>query len=136
MIIQTAKTKFWSLCWNLWKDFHGEHEWRFPEIPPSRLQELAGNLRSNPAEHIRAEWMWRRRPTTFLSRGSFAYCLLLTVSALLPLIHRIGIMLDFTWVCACYLLIALDTIRIIRWRREYEASLYRLTRSWERREPF
>ena len=128
--------KFWDLCVNFWKDFRGQHEWRFPEVPPSQLQKLAGCLSSNPAERARAEWMWRRRPTTPLNRGYFGYRVLLAISALFPLVHRIGIALDFLWVGICYLLIALDGVRTIRWRRDYEASLLRLTRSWERREPF
>jgi hypothetical protein len=46
----------------------------------------------------------------------------------LPMVSRIGLLLDVAWLALSTLLIASDTVRLIRWRRDYEASLARLMR--------
>jgi hypothetical protein len=46
----------------------------------------------------------------------------------------IGLLLEAAWLFACLMLIALDVVRNVRWRRDYEASLCRLIRSIRRRE--
>ena len=82
---------------------------------------------------MRAEWMWRRRPKLVLGESVLGYCLVLTVGALLPLVHQIGLLLDLIWLFISSLLIASDTVRAMRWRRDYEASLWRLIRHTRRR---
>jgi hypothetical protein len=82
---------------------------------------------------VRAEWIWRRRPKLVLGEGFLGYCLVLTVSVFLPLVPQIGILLDVIWLLISSLLIASDTVRAVRWRRDYEASLQRLIRQPRRR---
>ena len=50
------------------------------------------------------------------------------VGASLPSVPAIGLFLDVAWLAISTLLVASDTVRLIRWRRDYEASLVRLLR--------
>ena len=117
---------------SFWKDFNTEHEWRFPDVAPSRLQELLGCPVLDRAEQNRAEWMWRRRPRLVLGEGILGYCLVLGIGVGLLLVPGIGILLDLAWLVINSLVVASDTVRSNRWRRDYEASLERLTRGVRR----
>jgi hypothetical protein len=116
-----------------WKDFNSENEWRFPEKDPSQLEELLGYPVADDPERIRAEWIWRRRPRLLLGEGAFGYCLVLSVGVSLPLVHEGGYFLDVIWLVGSFLVIASDTVRVVRWRRDYEASLERLVRANRRK---
>jgi hypothetical protein len=116
----------WS---KFWKDFNSESHWLFPDVAPSQLQELLGCPTLDHSERLRAEWIWRRRPKLVLGEGFLGYCSILAVGVSLPLVHHIGLFLDVIWVCISSLLIASDTVRAMRWRRDYEASLGRLIRT-------
>jgi len=120
----------WS---KFWKDFNSESHWLFPDVAPSQLQELLGCPTLDHSERLRAEWIWRRRPKLVLGEGFLGYCFVLTVGVLLPLVHQIGLFLDVIWLFISSLLIASDTVRVVRWRRDYEASLWRLIRHRRRR---
>jgi hypothetical protein len=122
--------KVWS---KFWKDFNSENHWRFPDVAPSQLQELLRCSIVDQSERVRAEWMWRRRPKSVLGEGFLGYCLVLTVGVSLPLVHQIGLFLDAGWLFISSLLIASDTVRAMRWRRDYEASLWRLIRHRRKR---
>ena len=119
---QSAWAKFW-------KDFNSENDWRFPDLDPLQLQELIGFPIVDHAERLRATWFWRRRPRLILGEGVFGYCLVIGICVALSLVPQIGFLLDALWLVISSLLIASDTVRAIRWRREYEASLERLIRS-------
>jgi hypothetical protein len=114
---------------NFWRDFNRENEWRFPDVTPARLQELLGSPMVDPTERIRAEWMWRRRPKLMLGEGAFGYCFIVGVGVALLLVPQTGILLDLIWLIISSLLVASDTVRTNRWRRDYEAALDRLIRS-------
>jgi len=119
---------------SFWTDFQSEHEWRSPEIPPCQIQRYLGYPPIDPSESLRAEWLWRRRPRELFGQGILGYVLLIAVSVLLLLVRPIGILLDAAWLFTCFMLIASDVVRNVRWRRDYEASLCRLIRSMRRRE--
>lgn len=114
---------------NFWNDFHSEHEWRFPEIAPWQIQRNLGNPMVGHWERVRAEWMWKRRPDPVIGEGAFGYILIITISVLLLLVPHIGIFLDALWLLSCFLLIAFDIVRNVRWRRDYESSLCRMIRT-------
>jgi hypothetical protein len=119
-----------------WRDFNRENEWRFPDVAPARLHELLGSPVVDPTERIRAEWMWRRRPRLMLGEGVFGYCLIVGIGVALLLVPQTGILLDLIWLIISSLLVASDTVRSNRWRRDYEAALDRLIRSMEGRRMF
>ena len=114
---------------NFWRDFNREIEWRFPNVAPARFQELLGSPVVDPTERIRAEWMWRRRPKLILGDGVGGYCFIAGVGVALLLVPKTGILLDLIWLIISSLLVASDTVRTNRWRRDYEAALDRLIRS-------
>lgn len=119
----------WS---SFWTDFQTEHQWRFPEIPPWQIHRYLGYPLVHPAESLRAEWLWLRRPREIVGRGAFGYVLVLVISVLLLLVWPIGILMEAAWLSSCIMLIASDIVRNVRWRRDYEASLCRLIRTMRR----
>ena len=121
----------WS---NLWKDFLSEEHWRFSEIAPWQVQKSFGHPMVDHWERVRAEWMWKRRPRAFLGESAFTYGLIVAVSVLLLLMPVVGILLDAVWLHSCCLLAALDIVRNVRWRRDYEVTLFRLIRTMQNRE--
>jgi hypothetical protein len=118
---------------DFWTDFNAENDWRFPEIAPAQLQELLGCPIVDSAERVRAEWMWRRKPKLILGEGFIGYSVVVGTAVALLLVPRIGILLDLIWLVINSVLVASDTVRLNRWRRDYEAALERLIRSVERR---
>jgi|ERR1700716_938303 hypothetical protein len=114
---------------NFWKDFNSANHWRFRDAAPSQIQELISEPIVDQSERERADWMWRRRPKWVLGEGFLGYCLVLTVGVSLPLIHGYGLFLDVVWLFISFLRFTSDTVRAVRWRRDYEASLQRLIRS-------
>ena len=126
-----TQNAIWS---KFWADFQSEHNWLFPEVPPWQIYRYLGYATVDPSESLRAEWLWRRRPREVMGRGAFGYVLVLVISVLLLLVWPIGLFLEAAWLFTCLMLIALDVVRNVRWRRDYEASLCRLIRSIRRPE--
>jgi hypothetical protein len=96
------------------------------------LKKLLDDRSMDDSENARADWMWQLRPKSAFG-GFLDYCLVFAGGISLPLIHEIGLLLDVVWLFAGSLLIASDKVRAIRWRRDYEATLCRLTGSVRRR---
>jgi len=55
--------------------------------------------------------------------------LVVFIGVLLLFIPEIGVPLDFGCLFLFYAAIALDTVRLVRWRRQYETSISRLFQS-------
>jgi len=121
----------WS---NFWRDFQSEHDWRFPDVPPWQIYRYFGYAIVDHSESLRAEWLWRRRPREILGRGVVGYVLVVVISILLLLTLPLGFFVEAAWLFTCFMLIALDVVRNVRWRRDYEASLCRLIRTMSRPE--
>jgi hypothetical protein len=126
-----TQNTIWS---KFWADFQSEHDWLFPEVPPWQIYRYLGYPIVDSSESLRAEWLWRRRPREILGRGVFGYVLVVVISILLLLSWPVTIFLEAAWLFACFMLIALDVVRNVRWRRDYEASLCRLIRTSRRPE--
>lgn len=115
---------------DFWSDFNAVNCWRFPELPPpDLLQSLNLDLGGvDHAEFVRAQWMWTRRPKSLLGNGISAYLLLVFIGLVLLLVPYAGIMLAAVWSFAMLFVVAKDGVRLVRWRREYESSIGRITR--------
>jgi hypothetical protein len=111
-----TRNAIWS---NYWTDFQSEHDWRFPEVPPWQIHRYLGHPVVDHSESLRAEWLWRRRPREILGRGVFGYVLVVVISILLLLSWPVTIFLEAAWLFACFMLVALDIVRNVRWRRAY-----------------
>ncbi len=59
----------------------------------------------------------------------FGYILPVFVGLLLLFIPHLGTPLTVAWLFAMFVAIANNTIRVARWRREYESAFARVTRS-------
>jgi hypothetical protein len=55
--------------------------------------------------------------------------LVVFIGVLLLFIPKIGIPVDFGCLFLFYAAVALDTVRLVRWRRQYETSISRLLQS-------
>jgi hypothetical protein len=115
---------------DFWRDFNAVNCWRFPELPPAHLLESLsldfGGV--DQAEFIRAQWMWTRKPKSFLGDGMSAYLLLVFIGLVLLLIPIAGVILAPVWCFVMVFAVAKDVVRLVRWRREYEVSICRVTR--------
>jgi hypothetical protein len=120
-----TKKPMWS---SFWTDFQTEHDWRFPEVPPWQIHRYLGYPILDYSESLRAEWLWRRRPREILGRGVVGYVLVIVISILILLTAPVGIFVEAAWLFTCFILIASDVVRNVRWRRDYEVSLCRLIR--------
>ena len=114
-----------------WKDFQADQKWKFPELPPSQFKQWLELSRPGVdlAEFERAKWFWGRRPTLILGEGLPGYLLVVFIGVLLLFIPKIGVPLDFGCLFLFYAAIAVDTVRFVRWRRQYETSICRLLQS-------
>jgi hypothetical protein len=119
-----TKNAMWS---NFWTDFQSKHDWRFPDVPPSQITDVLGHPIVDHSESLRAEWLWRRRPREIM--GDLGYVLLIAISILVLLIPLFGLFFEAAWLFTCFMFVALDVVRNVRWRRDYEASLCRLIRT-------
>ena len=115
---------------DFWSDFNAINCWRFPELPPA---DLLGSLKLDVSgvdhpEWVRSKWMWTHKPKSLLGDGMAACLLLVFIGLLLLLIPHTGLMLAFLWCFAMVFAIAKNSVRLTRWRREYESSIGRMTR--------
>jgi hypothetical protein len=118
--------KMWTKFWN---DFNSGEDWRFADIVPSRPQELVGHTIVDHPERIQIEWIWCHRPKLLSGEGTLGICLVLAFAMLLPLVSEIGFLLDIPWLATSSMLIAVHTVRAIRWRRDYRALTDELSES-------
>ena len=64
-----------------------------------------------------------------LGEGLPGYLLVVFIGVSLLFIPKIGVPLDFGCLFLFYAAIALDMVRLVRWRRQYETSISRLFQS-------
>jgi hypothetical protein len=114
-----TQKRMWS---SFWTDFQSEQDWRFPEVPPWQIHGYLGYPVADHSESLRAEWLWQRRPREILGRGVFGYVLVVVMSILLLLNWPVSIFLEAAWMFTCFMLIASDVVRNVRWRRDYEQA--------------
>ena len=112
-----------------WRDFHAVEEWDYPDLAPRRQPSVAelGPESLPETELQRAEWFWAHRPSSLLGDGLLGYLIVVTIAVLLLVVPSgIGILLAIGWLVGIFFAISYDTVRLYRWRREYEVSLRRL----------
>jgi hypothetical protein len=123
-----------SFCQNLWqglgefwRDLREHSAWKYEDFPPSQLLEKSELHRypTHQDELARADWFWSRRP-----RRLSTLCWVLWFVAALGLPLWLFV---FPWIGVPLLMIAVviataETVRSVRWRRQYESSIDRLIR--------
>jgi hypothetical protein len=123
-----------SFCENLrqclgefWRDLQEHSAWKYEDLPPSQLLEKSELHRypTHQDELARADWFWSRRPHRL---SAVCFVLWFIVALGLPLWLFV-----FPWIGVPLLMIAVvvasvETVRSVRWRRQYELSIDRLIR--------
>ena len=113
-----------------WRDFQYPSRWRYPDLAPEEAlagRQLKVELATEP-ELKRATWLWFRRPKLILGYGALSYVIMVACTTVAMLVPVIGIFFAAVWLGIWVLAIAADTIRYVRWRRDYETALDRLLR--------
>jgi hypothetical protein len=125
----------------IWRDLTSEPVWKYEELPPFRLSQLAklDLLEANDSELARAIWFWCRRPKLIFhdSAAPIIVALCILVSLFIVLVNwpgtsmpkrvdEMAIVLS-ELVVLIYLLV--ERFKFLRWRREYERSINRLIRT-------
>jgi hypothetical protein len=113
-----------------WRDFQYPSRWRYPDSTPSEvltLRQFKPESAAKP-ELKRAAWLWSRRPRLILGSGALSYVIMVACTTIALLIPVFGFFFAGLWIGIWVLAIAADTIRYVRWRRDYELALDRLLR--------
>jgi hypothetical protein len=113
-----------------WRDFQYPSHWRYPDLAPQEVlasRQFKLELAAGP-ELKRAAWLWCRRPRLILGSGALSYVIMVACITLAMVVPVFGIFFALAWLGVWVLAIAADTIRYVRWRRDYEMALDRLFR--------
>jgi hypothetical protein len=116
----------------LWSNFQAA-DWKFPELPPRAILKTIHPEKRwlDDFELRRAQWLWERRPGLMLGEDWAVYALVLVIALSLFLIPVWGAALSGCWAMIVFAGIFRDTVRLSRWRRDYESSVARLIRNSE-----
>jgi hypothetical protein len=114
-----------------WRDLEDNQRWKYDELSPVQLLEKL-KLDERPADQdelARAEFFWSRRPRLLPATG---YIIWLIVALGLPfwlfIVPAIGVPL----LMISAVLVDTGIVRSVRWRRQYELSIDRLSRHFGR----
>jgi len=121
----SAKLPFGKCLARVWQDLQNEQKWKYDELSPARLLEklnLLENSREN-AEFARANWFWARRPRV-LTMAS--YLVWLIVIAGVPFWLFIVPVIGLPLIVILLMMVNIDVVQSLRWRRQYELSIDRL----------
>ena len=125
----------------IWADLTTEPDWKYDELPPFLLSQLAESdlFEASDSELARVIWFWCRRPK-LMFRDSAALaivglCVLTSLSIALVSwpgtspSRRIDEVIIVLLELAAAIYVTLHRLRFLRWRREYERSIDRLIQS-------
>ena len=111
------KLSFSKRLARVWQDLQNEQKWKYEELSPARLLERLNLLeysREND-EFARANWFWARRPRV-----------LTMASYLVWFIVIIGLPYWLPLIVILLMMVNIDIVQSLRWRRQYELSIHRL----------
>jgi hypothetical protein len=112
---------------NFWRDLEDDQHWKYDELSPLQLLEKLkpDECPADKDELARAEFFWRRRPRF---PSAITYVAWLIAALGLPfwlfIVPAIGVPLLILFT----VLANTNIVRSVRWRRQYELSLDRLSR--------
>ena len=125
------KFNFTKHLGRFWRDLEDNQRWKYDELSPVQLLEKL-KLDECPAdkdELARAEFFWSRRPRLLPATGYIVWLIVaLGLQFWLFIVPAIG--LPLLMISA----VVVDTgiVRSVRWRRQYELSIDRLSRHFGR----
>jgi len=110
-----------------WQDLQDNSHWKYEQLSPVQLLEKSKLHRNSTDidELARADWFWSRRPRLLPAAGSLAWIVVaLGLPVWLFVFPAIGVPVLITSAAV----INVGIVQSVRWRREYELSIDRLTR--------
>jgi len=125
----------------IWRDLTSEPVWKYEELPPFRLSQLAklDLLEANDSELARTIWFWCRRPklTYHDSAAPIVVALCVLVCLFIMLVNwpgtskpeRLAEMVILLLELVVEIYLVLQRFKFLRWRLDYERSIDRVIRS-------
>ena len=109
----------------VWQDPQNEQKWKYEELSPARLLEKLNLLESSREndELARANWFWGRRPRVLTMASYLAW---LIVIGGLPFWLFIVPVIGLPIIVISLMMVNIDIVQSLRWRRQYELSIDRL----------
>ena len=110
-----------------WRDLEDNQHWKYDELSPVQLLEKS-KLDDCPVdkdELARSEFFWHRRPRLLPAAGSLAW---IVVALGLPVWLFVFPAIGVPVLIRSAAVINVGIVQSVRWRREYELSIDRLTR--------
>ena len=129
----SEKLNFTKQLVGFWRDLEDNQRWKYDELPPAQsLAKLKlDECLADKDELARTEFFWRRRPRLFRATGYIvAFVLLLGLPFWLFSVPAIGV----PFIIISVVVGNTETVRSVRWRRQYELSIDRLIRHFGRSE--
>ena len=123
-----------SFCENLlqclgefWRDLQEHSAWKYEDFPPSQVLEKSEvhQYQTHQDELARADWFWSRRPRCL---SAVCWVLWFVVALGLPLWLFVVPWIGVPLLMIAVVIASLETVRSVRWRRQYELSIDRLIR--------
>jgi hypothetical protein len=110
-----------------WRDLQEHSGWKYEDLPPSQLLEKSEPHRypTHQDELARADWFWSRRPHRL---SAVCFVLWFIVALGLPLWLFVCPWIGVPLLVIAVVVASVETVRSVRWRRQYELSIDRLIR--------
>ena len=129
----SEKLNFTKQLVGFWRDLEDNQRWKYDELSPVQLLEKLkpDECPADKDELARTEFFWRRRPRLFRATGYIVgFVLLLGLPFWLFSVPAIGV----PFIIISVVVGNTETVRSVRWRRQYELSIDRLIRHFGRSE--
>lgn len=124
----SEKLSFRKRLGEVWRDLLDEPHWKYEQLSPVQLleqSELPAHL-TDSDELARASWFWSRRPRCLHAAGSIMWFIVaLGLPFWLFMVPAVGLPL----IIAAVVIVEIEIVRSVRWRRQYELSIDRLIRT-------
>jgi hypothetical protein len=121
----SVKLPFGKCLARVWQDLQNEQKWKYEELSPARLLEKLNLLEYSieKDEFARANWFWGRRPRALTTASCLVWLIVIVgVPFWLFILPVIGLPL----IVISLMMVNIDIVQSLRWRRHYELSIDRL----------
>jgi hypothetical protein len=122
------KLGFAKCLGEVWRDLQDDPHWKYEQLSPVQLLEKS-ELHTYPTDNdelARANWFWTRRPRLL----PVASCIVWIIVALgLPFWLFIVPSIGVPVLMIAAVIVDVEIVRSVRWRRQYEISIDRLIRT-------
>jgi hypothetical protein len=109
------------------RDLQEHSTWKYEDSPPFQLlvKSELHKYSTHPDELARADWFWSRRPRRL---STVCWILWVSVALGLPIWLFVFPCIGVPLLIIAVVIANVETVRFVRWRRQYESSIDRLIR--------